>query len=84
MEGASPTRTATCSSPEAIFVFVSFADMRFPALLALQERLRGRFGIFSAVLHKEGLAVYPSPARGGGRRRGSAAVWKTAKVRSNF
>jgi len=68
VEGASPTRTATCSSPEAIFVFVSFADMRFPALLALQERLRGRFGIFSAVLHKEGLAVYPPP-RGGATER---------------
>jgi len=65
VEGASPTRIATCSSPETIFVFVGFADLRFPALLALQERLRGPFGIFSAVLLKEGLAVYPPPAMGG-------------------
>ena len=70
MEGASPTRIATCSSPNTIFVFVGFADLCFPALLALQERLRGRrFGIFSAVLLKKGLAVYPPPARGGATER---------------
>jgi len=55
-------------------------DLRCPALLGLQGRFR--FGIFSAVLLREGLAVYPprlAEGGGGGRRRGSAAVWKTTK-----